>query len=238
MSPGVHEFCIRESRAALVGTLLAQSTRIMSPPANIWAAEHKIHQLTTAKAAGLDIPATVITNDPDEIRRAFSLFAGNMIIKPVRTGFVDCDGEQRAIYTSRVLESHMSQVESARLSPAIVQPLIDKRCDVRVTAVGTKLFVAEIDSQGDPAAAVDWRRTENPNLPHRRATLPEGVENSIRRLLNNLGLVFGALDLVRTPDDRYVFLEVNPNGQWVWMDDMLDLGISAAVAAWLLGDED
>ena len=52
--------------------------------------------------------------------------------------------------------------------------------------------------------------------------------------MQRLGLEFGALDFVRTPEDRYVFLEVNPNGQWLWLDDSLNLGITAATANWLV----
>jgi glutathione synthase/RimK-type ligase-like ATP-grasp enzyme len=105
---------------------------------------------------------------------------------------------------------------------------------VRVTYVGGHLFVAEIDSQSDPAAKVDWRRTANPDLPHRRAALPRAVEQGIGRLMEVMDLRFGAIDLIRTPGDAYMFLEVNPSGQWLWLDDILDFGITEAVADWLL----
>jgi D-alanine-D-alanine ligase-like ATP-grasp enzyme len=51
-----------------------------------------------------------------------------------------------------------------------------------------------------------------------------------------LNLEYGALDFVLTPDGRFVFLEINPNGQWLWLDDMLSLGITTAVAEWLSGE--
>jgi D-alanine-D-alanine ligase-like ATP-grasp enzyme len=55
-------------------------------------------------------------------------------------------------------------------------------------------------------------------------------------LMSRLSLTYGAIDLILTPDGRYLFLEVNPNGQWLWLDDMLSLGISRAVAKWLSED--
>lgn len=234
MGSGVYDFCVREARSALMGMLLARPERVMSPPTNIWRSEHKLLQLVAAREAGLTVPDTVVTNDPCEVRAAFSRFDGQMIVKPVRTGFVDYGEEQHAVFTTQILAEHLDQVESARWSPAIYQPLIRKRCDVRVTAVGDELFVAEIDSQGDPAATVDWRRTQDPLLPHRRADLPIEVRRGVLRLLASLGLVYGALDFVRTPDDKYVFLEVNPNGQWLWLDDMLEFGITGAIVRWLL----
>jgi hypothetical protein len=238
MGAGVYDFCVRESRSALMGMLLARPERVMSQPANIWRSEHKLLQLVVAREAGLIVPDTVFTNDPGEVRAAFSRFDGQMIAKPVRTGFVDYGEEQHAVFTTRILAEHLDQVESARWSPAIYQPLITKRCDVRVTAVGDDLFVAEIDSQSDPAATIDWRRTQDPHLPHRRADLPTEVRNGVRRLLDGLGLMYGALDFVRTPDDQYVFLEVNPNGQWLWLDDILGFDITGSIVRWLLLGKD
>jgi glutathione synthase/RimK-type ligase-like ATP-grasp enzyme len=233
MNPGVYDFCLRESRSALLGTLLSLGRRMMSPPERVWAAEHKLLQLATAKAVGLHIPETVVTNDAEQIRAAFHHFRGQMIAKPVRTGYVDYGFEQHAIYTSQVLEEHLEDLSGAHLSPSIFQPLIPKRADVRATFVGASLFVVEIDSQSDPAAVVDWRKTENPALPHRVATLPQVVEERARDFMRRLGLAFGALDFIRTPEGDWVFLEVNPNGQWLWLDDMLNLGITEAIASWL-----
>lgn len=233
MNPGVYDFCLRESRSALLGTLLSLSRRVMSPPERVWAAEHKLFQLATAKSVGLRIPETVVTNDAERIRTAFHHFNGQMIAKPVRTGYVDYGFEQHAIYTSQVLEEHIEDLAGAHLSPSIFQPLIPKQSDVRATFVGDSLFVAEIDSQSDPAAIVDWRKTENPALPHQVAALPPLVEERSRVLMQQLGLVFGALDFIRTPEGEWVFLEVNPNGQWLWLDDMLNLGITEAITSWL-----
>lgn len=233
MNPGVHDFCGRESRAALLGAILGLPQRVMSPPQNVWVAEHKLRQLSTAQAVGLQVPPTVVTNDPHVIREAFRRFAGQMIAKPVRSGYVDTGDNQFAVYTSQVLDAHLDDLSGAHMSPTIFQPLIQKRVDVRATFVGDELFVAEIDSQTDVAAMVDWRRTTNPSLPHRRASLPPDVEKASRHLMKELGLTFGAIDFIRTPDDRWIFLEVNPNGQWLWLDDMLGFGITDAVADWL-----
>lgn len=236
MDVGVYDFCLRESRAAILGTLLGAlptSAKWMSPPTAMWAAEHKVFQLTMARQVGLEIPDTVVTNSAKQVRRAFDRFGGHMIAKPVRTGYVEVQGEPYAIFTSSVSAEDLIDATGADLSPVIYQPFIKKRCDVRVTIVGDSLFVAEIDSQGNAAARVDWRRTDDPHLPHRRTTLPDAIAASIRQLMAQLGLTFGALDFIATPDGRFVFLEVNPNGQWLWLDDQLDFGISASVADWL-----
>jgi glutathione synthase/RimK-type ligase-like ATP-grasp enzyme len=232
MDEGVAAFCLQETRAALVGSVIGRDTRWMSHPTAVWQAEYKLLQLTIASRLGLSTPRTVVTNDPETVRSAFHEF-GSLIVKPVRSGHVVENGVEHAIFTSRVLEEHLGDLESTRWSPAIYQELVPKRYDVRATFVGGQCFAAAIDSQTDPAAIIDWRRTENPALPHHRITLPSETVEGLRSLLRELRLTFGAIDLVQTPSGEYVFLEVNPSGQWLWLDDQLELGISDAVTNWL-----
>lgn len=230
----IHEYCCQEAKAFVVGSVLASQLPTMSDPSRVWAAENKLFQLRLAQQIGFDIPATAVTNDPAAIRSLFRACSERMIVKPLRSGYVELAGEPRAVFTSQVLEEHLDQLDSAIPCPSIYQALLDKDCDVRITYVNGELFSAEIDSQTDPDAAVDWRRTSNPTLPHRKLQLPDKLSARICDFMNALGLTFGALDFVRTTAGDYVFLEVNPNGQWLWLEDQLGLPISASVAHWLV----
>ncbi len=232
MHDGIYDFCLQESRAALLGGILTRRAHWMSHPASVWQAEFKPFQLATAQALGLRVPRTIISNSPTSIRDAFVAF-GNMVVKPTRTGHVVYDGKEYAVFTSKLQEEQIENLEGASLSPAIYQELIPKKYDIRATVVGDRIFAAAIDSQSDPAAIIDWRHTENPDLPHYPITLPGALEKKLQELVNHLGLTFAAIDLVQTPEGEYYFLEVNPNGQWLWIDDKLGLGISDAVADWL-----
>lgn len=234
MDEGIAAFCRQESRAAIIGGIIGRRARWMSHPSAIWEAEYKPYQLQLAARLGLAIPRTVVTNDPGAVRSAFDEF-GDLIIKPTRSGHLVKDGAEHAIYTSRLLAEHLDDLESARWSPSIYQALIPKKYDIRVTIVGDRCFAAAIDSPSDPAARIDWRQTENPELPHYSINLPGALETTFRQLMETLHLTFGAIDLIETPKGEYVFLEVNPNGQWLWLDNMLKLGISDAVADWLGG---
>lgn len=232
MEPCVYDYCLQKNRSVLLGSILGLQTQWMNHVAAVWQSEFKPYQLSLAARLGFLIPRTVITNDPNRIREAFRDFNG-MIIKPARSGHISQNGQDFSIFTSRVLDEHLPELESARLCPAIYQELIPKRFDVRVTVVGKKIFAAAIDSQSDPDAAIDWRQTKNPNLPHDRITLPQDLARLILELMNHLGLAFGAIDLVQTTHGEYLFLEVNPNGQWLWLDERLEFGISDAIAEWL-----
>jgi glutathione synthase/RimK-type ligase-like ATP-grasp enzyme len=233
MEQGAYEFAAREARAAVQGGALVSGAPTMNPAADAWAAENKLFQLSVAQQCGLDIPTTLVTNSPDRIRQAYRDFHGQMIVKAVRTGYAELERGPVAVYTRQVLDDHLARIECAKWSPSIYQPLIPKKTDVRVTIVGGEMWAAEIHSQVDPKAVVDWRQTDRPDLPHSRLELSNEVRDQLRALMRRLGLIFGAIDLVRTPDDRYVFLEVNPSGQWLWIEHALGSQISKAIAAWL-----
>jgi glutathione synthase/RimK-type ligase-like ATP-grasp enzyme len=235
MDSGVYDFCIRETRSALVGGLLGHQTRWMSRPAAIWEAEFKPYQLHVATNLGLSIPKTLISNKAESIR-SFCANLKGVIAKPVRSGHVVKEGVECAVFTTKLRDEDLDDLTNVHLSPTIYQELIPKKYDIRVTIVGSRVFVAAIDSQSDPNACIDWRKTENPELPHFPIELPPSLIKMLLELMSRLSLTYGAIDLILTPDGRYLFLEVNPNGQWLWLDDMLSLGISRAVAKWLSED--
>jgi glutathione synthase/RimK-type ligase-like ATP-grasp enzyme len=234
MDEGIYDFCLRESRATLLGGLIGQNARWMSRPENIWRAEFKPYQLQQARSLGLRIPKTLVSNDPDAIRKAAQAF-GPLVVKPARSGHFRSGNEEFAIFTSLLSDDHLAQLDDARWSPSIYQEHIPKRFDLRVTYVGGHLYSAAIHSQTDHAAEIDWRRTENPNLPHSPIEIDPTIARKLQELMKTLELEFGCIDLVLTPEGEYVFLEVNPSGQWLWIDDQLGLGISNGVARWLAG---
>lgn len=233
MDSGIYDFCLRENRSVLLGGLMTQSVRWMSHPKSVWQAEFKPYQLRAAQEAGLKIPKTMISNDPSAILRARAEF-GDMIIKPARSGYFQQEGDDYAVFTSEFTEEHLEYLDDARWTPSIYQELVPKMFDVRATYIGGRIFAAAIHSQTDRAASIDWRKTEDANLPHSRIELPSPVLGKLRILMTSLGLEFGCIDLVKTPSGGYVFLEVNPSGQWLWLDELLDLGISHGVADWLV----
>ena len=234
MDRGIYSFCLHESRALMLGSIVGLHARWMSHPTAVWNAEFKPFQIQVARELGFTIPRTIITNDPKAIKKFFVEF-GSMVVKPVRTGYISYQEKDFAVFTSEVLEQHLEHLECARWSPAIYQEFVPKRLDIRITVVGHEVFTAGIESQSDPEALVDWRRTTNPLLPHRRISLPNDLQKKLLKMLTKLNLKFAAIDMIQTPNGEYVFLEVNPNGQWLWLDDRLELGISDAVADWLGG---
>jgi ATP-grasp ribosomal peptide maturase len=214
----------RENRAGSRG-LLATLPWLNSPDA-IHGAEHKALQLMTAAQAGLDVPATLLTNDPDEVR-SFATEHIALIYKPLTSGLLE-DG--RVIYASPV---DVDQLDGVELSMNMFQEAISKDHELRVTIVDGNVFTARIDALSD-VGRQDWR-ADYRNLTYTTADLPDRTKAQLRYLMFKLGLRFAAVDMIVTPDGRYVFLEANPNGQFAWIEDETGLPIASAIADALEG---
>jgi glutathione synthase/RimK-type ligase-like ATP-grasp enzyme len=190
-------------------------------------AECKPFQLQVAREVGFEVPRTLMTNDPALVADFVRRCAGEAIYKPfsphVRLPPAGTDSAARTIYTNRIRVQDLERTESVRWAPCIFQEYVEKKVEIRVTVIGRKLFAAEIHSQDSERTRTDWRRYDLERTPHRPHTLPPAVAGRCMELVRRLGLVFGCIDLILTPDGRYVFLEINPNGQWYWVEQLTGL---------------
>jgi glutathione synthase/RimK-type ligase-like ATP-grasp enzyme len=116
----------------------------------------------------------------------------------------------------------------------IFQAYVPKRFELRVTVIGNQVFAAEIHSQLTNHTRYDWRRYDLSRTPHLRHELPPEIQDKCVRLVEQLELSYGAIDMVLTPEGRYVFLEINPNGQYLWIEEQTGLPISAALCDLLM----
>ncbi len=114
------------------------------------------------------------------------------------------------------------------------QEYVQKSFEVRVTAVGETIFAAAIHSQMSPRSRVDWRRYDLDHTPYEPHSLPRVIEEKCYKLMAILGLHYGALDFIVQPDGKYVFLEINPVGQWGWIEYLTGLPITEAIADLLI----
>jgi glutathione synthase/RimK-type ligase-like ATP-grasp enzyme len=241
MPPNLHEahseYSLRESEWFLRGSVLSigkiSDIAWMSHPAQVQMAESKLYQLTMAQKIGFTIPETLVSNDPSQVRSFFDFVEGELVVKPLRLGYFDYGDHQTSVYTNKVQREHLQDDSAIEIAPVVFQRLLPKRFDIRVTIVGEQIFTVAIDSQSIESAKIDWRRTDTANLPHAVHQLPDSLNQLCREYMSALGLTYGALDFVLTPTGEYVFLEINPNGQWVWLEDKLSLPISNSIASWL-----
>ncbi|MGH3720596.1 MAG: ATP-grasp ribosomal peptide maturase [Pseudonocardiaceae bacterium] len=227
LSPEHQRFAKAEARRGLGGLLLTLPVRWVSHPSRVADAEFKPLQLQLAAECGLRVPHTLITNDAAHVQEFAEQLPGPMIYKPLSAPSVHVDGELRLIYATRVDSSALGEGD-IRLTANLFQEWVPKEYDVRLTVVGDRFFAVAIHA-GSDRAYIDWR-SDYGALKYESIDTPEDVRYSIENLLGRLGLPFGAFDFTVTPDGEWVFLELNPNGQWGWIEDRTDLPITTAVA--------
>lgn len=227
LSPEHQRFAKAEARRGLGGLLLTLPVRWVSHPSRVADAEFKPLQLQLAAECGLRVPRTLITNDAVHVREFADQLSGSMIYKPLSAPSVRADGELQLIYATQVDGSALRE-DDIGLTAHLFQECIPKEYDVRLTVVGDRFFAVAIHASSDQAY-VDWR-SHYDALKYEAIETPEDVRYSIKALLERFGLTFGAFDFTVTPDGEWVFLELNPNGQWAWIEDHTGLPITAAVA--------
>jgi glutathione synthase/RimK-type ligase-like ATP-grasp enzyme len=193
-------------------------------------ADRKIEQLSRAQALGFQVPATLVTNSPREFLAFFNAHEGQIISKVAESPSFEDSYDDCCRYTEAVKRRDLTFWTSVRNCPVLFQANVPKKLEVRATVVGSKVFAAEIHSQGSRQAAQDWRRYDEGNVVHRVHQLPERWREACVDLVRQLGLQFGTIDLILRPDGEYVFLEVNPGGQYLWIEQLTGLPISEAVA--------
>lgn len=191
----------------------------------------RINQIPIARQLEINIPPTLVTNQYEAIVNFLNQH-GNCIIKPMDySGFLYNDN-QYGCYTRPIdLETVEHLQESIHLAPVFIQKRIEKKAEYRVTLIGKKSFVCRIESKhlNDTDVNQDWRVTEPDKLNHFSDVLPEDYIAKLHQMLEILGLHFGAFDIIRGDDDVIYFIELNPNGQWLWIETLTGMPMVEAM---------
>jgi hypothetical protein len=227
------DFCDREWRhvfEAFEVTLVG--ARWMNPRAVDRRVRYKPAQLLLAQQCGFRTPETIVSNDPAAIEEFLNAQGGTCIYKPLTWFYEPPD---RILFTNPAdAEFVRGHSGSVRRAPGIYQPRIAKAFELRITVVGEKAFAARIESQASSETQLDWRRRQL-ELSYSEYELGGAFRERLFGLHRSLRLVYGAYDFIVTPEGEEVFLEVNPAGQWLWIEEKTGCPISEAVAAGLTG---
>jgi glutathione synthase/RimK-type ligase-like ATP-grasp enzyme len=227
---------IAESRRVLHGLLASLTCFVLDPWGRIRLAEAKQLQLELARGVGLDVPRTLVTNDPDAVRDFWDDCGGRVVAKMMASFAIHEDGQEKVVFTNPLAEQDLAALEGLRLCPMTFQERLEKALELRVTVVGGRIFTAAIDSSAMERSRTDWRREGLALMGSWKAhALPAGVERGLLALMDALGLNYGAADFIVTPEGRHVFLELNPAGEFFWLERENGFPISEALADVLLG---
>jgi len=214
--------------------------RWINAPNAVRRGSNKMLQLRVASACGFPIPPTYVGNDPVLIRQFHERFDHDVIIKDLDLPVLELADGPYYSFTTRLATQALEQLDGLRFAPVCLQQHVKKRYELRVTVVGNRVFAARIDSQASSETAMDYRRGELWSKPERYAAtaIPDAVAARCRSVVHALDLDYGAVDLIVDPDDRYVFLEVNSTGAWIWIQGLTGLHITEAIADLLIAQAD
>ena len=227
---------VGESRATVMGMLASLKTFRIDPVQRIRHAENKQLQIQVAREMNLEVPRSLITNSPAAVVE-FAKTCGNGIVTKMLSSFaVYENGKEQVVFTNPVKPHDLQELSGLRLCPMTFQEMIPKALELRVIVVGREVFSASIDSQASERATHDWRRDGIGLIEEWKSyDLPVEVKERLLRLMDYFGLNYGAIDIIVTPDSRHIFLEVNPAGEFFWLERCPGLPVSKALANVLLG---
>jgi glutathione synthase/RimK-type ligase-like ATP-grasp enzyme len=200
---------------------------ISSPQATLQASD-RAKQLSVAKEAGFDIPDTLITNDPDSARDFYHSHDGEVVIKALRHHSVVVQSKMYSMFTHRILMKDLSRLDDLVYAPCILQEQLPEKSELRVTVVGDDVFTAELDSRSTVRKYDDIHRAVS-DFPISVFDLPDAIRTHCVDLIKSLGLRYGAIDFIKDDNERLVFLEVNPTGDWYWIERKTKLSITKAM---------
>ncbi|MGK5543276.1 ATP-grasp domain-containing protein [Streptomyces sp. URMC 127] len=197
-----------DCRGALDGILAAayRGLWISSPEATDRAAD-KLYQLAVAQETGLRVPRTLVSQSRQDVIE-FARQVGRIIVKPV----VGASGP--LTFTQYIDDPSSIPEESFTACPAVYQEYVPGRQHVRLNCFGDRSYAALIETD-----RLDWR--PDLNVPISKWKVPDGLARQVAAVLQRLGLRMGIIDIKLTPHGEPVWLEVNPQGQFLFLEPLL-----------------
>lgn len=220
---------LHEDGFSLISETYPESLWVSKPTA-IKRASNKLLQILIAKKIGFAVPETIFSTDSVAIE-GLRARVGDIVMKPLGRPFASINGIPSWFFATVIPAAQTMDYEGLGLTPMIFQQLIHKLFDLRVTVIGNQVFGCKIVSD-----QVDWRTAQSkPETLYTPFELDNSIAEKCLLMNKQLGLNFGAYDFACSKEGEYVFLEINPNGQWGFVEDKTGLPLSKAMEELLTG---
>jgi glutathione synthase/RimK-type ligase-like ATP-grasp enzyme len=181
-------------------------------------ANQKPYQLATAKLCGFDIPETLFSNDPDEIRY-FLRQHGKVVYKSFMPAFWGGENSFRSLFTTLVDDRIVSDDMALKACPGIYQQYIKPVCEVRITVFGVNMYALK-HTISSASTSVDSRAGHLDGFESEIYDIPSDLRQKVIDLMARMNIRFGCLDILVLENGRYVFLEINEAGQFLWLEEL------------------
>ena len=212
---------IEECRRTVRGMIASLPAFHFDQMSRVDIANHKQLQLKIARELGLITPRTLTSNNPEAVKQFAQECQERGIVTKMLSSFAIYNdlGEELVVFTSPVTEEDLAELDGLRFCPMTFQENIPKALELRTIIVGNQAFTASVDSQSLQGSTYDWRKEGKALVQDWKPyNLPNDVEEKLFQLMNYLGLNYGAIDIIVTPDGEHIFLEVNPVGEFFWLE--------------------
>lgn len=206
----------KEIYSFIVGLADSFDGKVLSKPSLLRKIENKTYQLHLAKKLNFLLPKSIISNNSNYVNN--NIISNNWVAKPLSIGKIT---EDKKILTN-VIQDKVSNIE---FSPTYFQEKINKDYELRITYINGIFYCVKIMSE-----EIDWRNDKN--IKYQLIDTPLKIKDECLLFLNSTKLMFGAFDYI-VKEDKYYFLECNPNGQWLWLENELNLDISQKILEYL-----
>ncbi|NET32503.1 MAG: grasp-with-spasm system ATP-grasp peptide maturase [Cyanothece sp. SIO1E1] len=202
----------------------------------------KLLCLGIATRSGLSIPRTLVTGNKASLTEFLHTnLPQGIVCKAITDGISIHQDEEKiclANYTEQVTEETLDRLP-AFFQASLFQQMIDKAFEVRTFFLNEEFYSMAIFSQSNPQTAVDYRHYDY-ERPVRTAkfTLPAETKQSLLKLVRELDLYTGSIDLIKSTDGKFYFLEVNPSGQFSAVSKSCGYHLEERVAKFLTEEKD
>lgn len=209
--------------------VIFENIRWINSPADTYKAENKIFQLWIANKLKFNIPKTIVTNTQDKCITDKKLY----VVKSIDTAYFIDDKVDMFTY-SNILSGKEIKNSNLKLAPVFIQEYIYPKIDIRVTIIDKFVFAVKILNQDGLGIDKDWRTIDKDELIYEEIKLPKEIENKLIDLMSYLNLKFAGIDLILS-NKKYFFIEINPTGEWGWIQSNTKTRIDKKIVNYMTG---
>lgn len=220
------QFACNESDHILKSILFSLDCYWLSHPSALNQAGWKIEQSKRAHRMGFSVPDSLVTNEPGRVQSFYCKHPQGIVTKAMSsptlgsTEVKQQDVEVALMATTLITDDMMRGIDGVKEFPTYFQAYIDKAFELRVTIIANDVFAACVNSQDSELTKID-SRSMFADIEYTYFALPDEITSRCVRFVKSYGLEYGAIDLIVTPDGEYVFLENNPVGQFLYVEQLV-----------------
>lgn len=230
----LHDIIYKETAKTLEGLLFIHEGQVINREESNHNASNKIDQLKFVNNYGMKIPDTTLTNYPQKLIDFYNNHKKICHKLQKQTLVKKNKGKTYGVLNNIVGKENIKHAELIKNYPALFQEYIDKKYELRITALKSKIIPIAIYSQNSPISKIDFRRYDFENIKYAKVNIPNKVEQFCFDILKHYKLDFAEIDMILDDKNNYVFLELNANGQWLWLEQMSGYNLTKDVAENLL----